>query len=49
MSIFDTPENYLSSVERKYEISKLRISTVNLSSKIILFLIHAMYNRVNCS
>ena len=47
MSIFDTPEKYLSNVDRKSDMRKVRTSSVNSSSTLFPFSIRAMYNIVN--
>ena len=49
MSIFDTPEKYLSNVEVEYDTRKVRTSSLNSSSTLFLFLIYTMYNRFNCA
>ena len=47
MSIVDTPEKDLSNVDRKYDMRKVRTSSVN-SSSTFFSTIRAMYNIVNC-
>ena len=47
MSIVDTPEKYLSKVDRKADMKKVRTSSVKSSSTLSSCSIRAMYNRVN--
>ena len=47
MNIFDTLEKYLSSVDRKYDVIKIRTSSVKSSSTLFSCLIRGMYNVVN--
>ena len=49
ISIFETPEKYLSNVERKHDMRRLRTSSVNSSPQLFFCFIRAMYNRVNFS
>ena len=48
MSIVETPEKYLSNVDRKLDMIKVRTSSVNSSSTLFIFSTFAMYNRFNC-
>ena len=48
MSIFDTPEKYLSNVDRKSGMVKVRIPSGKSSSVLFSCSIFAMYNKVNC-
>ena len=49
MSIVDTPEKYLSNVEGKSDMRKVRTSSVKSSSTLFSCSVRAMYNRVNSS
>ena len=49
MSIFDTPEKYLSNVDCKSDMIKVRTSSVKSSSTNISCSICAMYNIVHCA
>ena len=49
MSIVDTPEKYLSNVDRKYDMRKIRTSSVKLSSTLFSCSMLRGYNRVNNS
>ena len=49
MSIFGTPEKFLSGVNGKYDMRKVRTSSVNSSSTLFSCSIRIMYNRVNCA
>ena len=46
MSIVDTPENYLSKVDRKLDKRKIRKSSIKPSSTLFSCSISSMYNRV---
>ena len=48
MSTVDTPENDLSNVDDKYDMRKVRTSSVNSSSTLFSCSIRAIYNRVHC-
>ena len=48
MSTVDTPENNLSYVDHKYDIRKVRTSSVKTPSTLFSCSIRSMYNRVNC-
>ena len=47
MSIIDTPEKYLSNVDRKSDLREVRTSSVKSSSTSFSGSIREMYNRVN--
>ena len=47
MIIFDTHRKDLSNVDWKYDMRKLRASSVNSSSTLLFCSIRAMYNRFN--
>ena len=49
MSIFDTPEKDLSNVDSKYDMRKVRTSSVKLSSTLFYCSMHAMYNIFDCA
>ena len=48
MSIVDTPENYVSNVDKKLDKRKVRTSSIKSSSALFSCSIRAMYNRVYC-
>ena len=47
MSIVDTPENYVSNVDKKLDKRKVRTSSIKSSSALFSYSIHAIYNRVH--
>ena len=47
LSIFNTPENYLSNVDRKSEMRKVSTYSVKLSSSSFSCSMCAIYNRAN--
>ena len=47
LSIFDTPENDLTRVDRKSDMRKVRVYLINSSSILFFCSIRAMYDRVN--
>ena len=49
MSIVDTPEKYLTNVDSKSDIRKVRTHSVNSSSTLFSCSISAIYNRVHSS
>ena len=48
-SIVETPKNYLSNIDRKYDIRKVCTSSVNSSSTLFLSSVCTIYNSVNCA
>ena len=49
MIIIDTPETFLSNIDRKYDIIKVRTSSVKVSSTLFSCSMRAMYNIFNCA
>ena len=49
MIIFDIPTKYLSNVNRKSDMRKVRTYSVKLSSTLFSCSIYEIYNKVNCA